>query len=250
MSLKKIWNSLCGRSEKTETAASPENAPAQPAVSAPASVATTAPAAKVRAPRKSAQQKPQKTPAEVRVSRTEPVAAQATASAKTAASAPPKRSVLSMLSRGEHDALLKIINKQQPSSILEIGVGDGSRMPAILAMMDQSGVTQDSLKAIVIDEFELGGGVVAMRDYHRQLAGLSIRPVIFPEPVGRGLVSVAHRFGAVDLVLVDSAIEEANSQDLATFLGKVTHPGSQMLSNASGKWTNRQAGSDVARRAA
>ncbi|EMI54029.1 hypothetical protein [Rhodopirellula sallentina] len=246
MSLKKIWNSLCGRSEKTETGASPENASAQPAVSAPSSAATVAPAAKARAPRKAAQQKLRKTPAEVPVSRTEPVAA-----AKAAApAAPPKRGVLSMLSRGEHDALLKLINKQRPSSILEIGVGDGSRMPAILAMMDQSGVTQDSLKAIVIDEFELGGGVVAMRDYHRQLAGLSIRPVIFPEPVGRGLVSVAHRFGAVDLVLVDTAVEETNSQDLATFLGKVTHPGSQVLSNASGKWTNRKAGSDVARRAA
>ncbi|WP_250929230.1 hypothetical protein [Aporhodopirellula aestuarii] len=164
--------------------------------------------------------------------------------------APPKRGVLSMLSRGEHDGLLKVVRDKRPSSILEIGVGDGSRMPAILSMLDESGIQPGVIKAIVIDEFELGGGTLAMRDYHRQLAGLTIRPVIFPEPVGRGLVNVAHRFGAMDLILIDSAVDATNAAELATFLGKVTRATTSVLTNTSGRWAIRHTDCEPIRRAA
>ncbi len=247
MSLRKIWNSLCGRSENSDTTANPETIAAQPAAPAAprkaaevavAPTATTAPATAKPATRRTASR-----PAA-------PVVAEAKPAATAPQITPPKRSVLSMLSRGEHDALLKIVGDKQPTSILEIGVGDGSRMPAILAMLDQSEIEQGVVKAIVIDEFELGSGDVAMRDYHRQLAGLTIRPVIFPESVGRGLVNVAHRFGAIDLILVDAKTDETNSEALASFLGKVTHSATTVLTNTTGKWTTRQTGSEQTRRAA
>ncbi len=164
--------------------------------------------------------------------------------------AAPRRSILSLRSRGEHDGLLKLISQTRPSSILEIGVGNGSRMPAILASVAQSGIEPGAFRAIVIDEFEMAGGEVTMRDYHRQLAGLPIRPVIFPESVARGLVNVAHRFGAVDMILVDANMETAHAEGLATYLGKVSHGSTVVLSNAAGKWTTRQCSDDLARRAA
>jgi hypothetical protein len=122
-------------------------------------------------------------------------------------------------------------------------------MPAILAMMEQSGVEVSSFKAIVIDEFEMGGGQVKMRDYHRQLAGLTIRPVLFPEPVGRGLVNVAHRFGFVDLILIDAKVETTQADALQSTLGKVMHGSTVILHNVSGKWTTQHVKSS-ARRAA
>lgn len=234
MSLMKFWNSLCGRA------------------SAPIDTVSSGATDK---PRDSV------TPGGALGGSTEPTSSKPTDQATTAASSnaaqatgaqvsTPRRGVLSMLSRGEHDGLLKIIQERKPSRILEIGVGDGSRTPALLSMLSQSGCQPGDVKVIVIDEFELAGGDVTMRDYHRQLAGLSIRPVIFPEPVGRGIFSVAHRFGAVDMVLVDAKVSATYPDELANLLVKVTHERSVVLSNESGKWTPRQRSENRERRAA
>lgn len=229
MSLKKLWNSLrgCSSESKPSTIARAETPTAAPSVT-PASAPSPAP----------------------RASRAEPTAPKVAKSEPVAEVAPPRRSILSLRSRGEHDDLLKKVSQTRPSSILEIGVGNGSRMPAILASVAQSGIEPGTFKAIVIDEFEMAGGEVTMRDYHRQLAGLPIRPVIFPEPVARGLTNVAHRFGTVDMILVDARMESAHADGLAKYLVKVSHGSTVVLSNATGKWITRPCQDDLARRAA
>ena len=224
MSLKKLWNSLRGSRSEPES-------PVIASVSTP--TPSTAPAAQ-----------PASAPAPQPARNVEPL------SAPIAEVVPPRRSILSLRPRGEHDALLKLISQARPTSILEVGIGDGSRMPAVLASLADAGTESKSFKAIVIDEFEMAGGEVTMRDYHRQLAGLAIRPVIFPESVARGLVNVAHRFGAVDMILIDASVETAHAEGLSKFLSKVTHVGTAVLSNTSGKWAVRQSGTDAVRRAA
>lgn len=255
MSLKKLWNSICGRAPQPEVTAPPTGPvektlgpekterPVQPELAQRAPVAATSPnAARPPLPARKA------APATASAVPASPSPASATASGPEIVA--PRRGVLSMLSRGQHDALLRMIGEAKPTSILEIGIGDGSRTPAILSMLDESGCQPHAIKMMVIDQFELAGGEVAMRDYHRQLAGLNLRPVIFPEPVGRGLINVAHRFGTVDLILIDAKTIADHAHELATFLGKVTHGGTVVLSNESGKWTVRQPGPSQARRAA
>lgn len=249
MSLRKLWNSLRGNSSEPESAVKVSDVTPAPAavapfaaVAAPAPSLASAPAARPTAsPHAERAITPTPTPA---------VRAKVTAPTPVAEVAAPRRSILSLLSRGEHDALLKLIDQRRPTSILEIGIGNGSRMPAILAAVAQSGVEPGAFKAIVVDEFEMAGGEVTMRDYHRQLAGLTIRPVIFPESVARGLVNIAHRFGAVDMILIDTSVEETHAEGLAKYLGKVSHCTTAVLSNASGKWTIRQGSDNLVRRAA
>lgn len=146
-----------------------------------------------------------------------------------------------MVTRGEHDALIKTIRDRSPQSVLEIGVGDGSRMPAILATIvtDQN---ETSFKAAVIDQFEMGNGTVRMRDYHKQLVGLPIRPAIFPESAERGVVSVANRLGRMDVILIDESLlnEDAGEAKalLLASINKVIHPATLVLTNVNGKWSN------------
>lgn len=240
MSLRKLWNSLRGNSGEPESAVNVSAITPAPATVSPRS--KPAPATR-----------PVASPDAVRAATPTPTpVVQEAVHAPTPVPevAAPRRSILSLLSRGEHDVLLKLIDQRRPTSILEIGIGNGSRMPAILAGVAQSGVEPGTVKAIVVDEFEMAGGDVTMRDYHRQLAGLPIRPVIFPEPVARGLVNIAHRFGAVDMILIDASVEEKHAEGLAKYLGKVSHGTTVVLSNASGKWTNRQGSDHLARRAA
>lgn len=235
MSLKKLWNSLRGCSSESKPSAI---ARAEPPTTAPSVTPASAPSPSA-APRASrAEPMPPSAP------KWEPVAR------PVAEVAPPRRSILSLRSRGEHDDLLKKVSQTRPSSILEIGVGNGSRMPAILASIAQSGIEPGTFKAIVIDEFEMAGGEVTMRDYHRQLAGLPIRPVIFPESVARGLTNVAHRFGTVDMILVDASMEAAQADGLMKYLVKVSHGSTVVLSNATGKWITRPCQDEPARRAA
>lgn len=222
MSLKKIWNSLCGRPNQSE--ATSGSAVTSPATNTPATSGSATTVSPVKTAR---------TPAMVQA---------AEVKTQTPEISPPRRGVLSMLSRGEHDSLLKMIAQARPSSVLEIGIGDGSRMPAISAMFTQSGVSPGAMKTIVIDQFELGGSEITMRDYHRQLAGLAIRPVIFPESVGRGLVSVAHRFGLIDVVMVDAAVRSAAAEELATYLIKVSHEHTLVLHQENGKWIASKSG--------
>lgn len=251
MSLKKLWNSLRGRAPQPETAA-------EPAAAAHRSVSIEK-AAEVEKPKpgqshaRSAASPAATSSTTPSPSVSRPASASHAESANVAAApafAAPRRNVLSLLSRGEHDPLLRMIGENKPTSILEIGIGDGSRTPAILSMLCQAGCLPGAIKVIVIDEFELAGGDVTMRDYHRQLAGLTLRPVIFPEPVGRGLISVAHRFGAVDMVLLDVKASSTHAAELAALLGKVTHQRSVVLSNENGKWTARQPSEQQTRRAA
>ncbi|TWT87032.1 hypothetical protein Pla100_59830 [Neorhodopirellula pilleata] len=242
MPLKRLWNSLCGRSSETQTAAKPS------VDAAPAEKAATKPLA-------GAVPKPAKASAPATVTSSKPAA-----TSSKPAGEQPRRSVLSMLSRGEHDGLIKTIRQHNPTSILEIGVGDGSRMTAILTALapaPQNNATESGaspIKAAVIDQFELGSGKVALRDYHRQLNGLSQRPVIFPEPIGRGLVSVANRLGKMDVVLIDASVFASDQTQLANELqstiGKVLHASSVVLSNESGKWSVRTFETNQAQRRA
>jgi len=234
MSLKNIWNSLCGRPVEVDAAARNQSQTEQPQPARPTGL-----------PEPSKTSRPNVVATRGMTTPVSKIEAMPVAKIE-----PPRRGVLSMLSRSEHDGLLKLIAAAQPSSVLEIGVGDGSRMPAILTMLTQSGVQPGNLKVIVIDEFELGGSELTMRDYHRQLAGLAIRPVIIPEPIGRGLVNVAHRFGMIDVVLIDSQAGESATEELATYLGKVTHQGSVILRQENGKWSSSKNSESRVRRAA
>lgn len=211
MPLKKLWNSLCGRpTEQESVAAPPIESPTAALPRATSDVSVSRKAASAAPP-----------------SPIDPIA-------------PPRRKVLSMVTRGEHDRLIKAIRDRSPESVLEIGVGDGSRMPAILSAI---GVDQNAsnFKAAVIDQFEMGNGSVQMRDYHKRLVGLPIRPAIFPESAERGVVSVANRLGRMDVILIDESLlsEEAGEARamLLASINKVIHPATLVMSNVTGTWS-------------
>ncbi|WDQ16432.1 hypothetical protein [Rhodopirellula sp. P2] len=226
MPLKKLWNSLRGvtsqpkvTSEATPAVTSPDvDAPPQPVVRQPSAKKLAAKAATAVAPPVAAPAVPDTAPA------TAP-----TAKAKPAAS----RGVLSMLSRGEHDGLVKMLAKQPPSSVLEIGVGDGSRTPAVVHALAEA---NPALKYAVIDQFEMVGGTVKLRDFHGQLAGLAIRPSIIPEPAARGVVTVLHRLGMMDAVILDPSLDAETLVELEAVLSKVSYADTMILRQTNGKW--------------
>lgn len=236
MPLKKLWNTLRGVTTPDDVVAPEPERVATPQ-SAAAPVASK-PVAKKQAVAKPVIAKP---------SIVKPVATPVTATQPTPAKPAGGRGILSMLSRGEHDGLVKSLVKLKPNSVLEIGVGDGSRTAALVHALAQS---NPSLKYAVIDQFEMVGGDVTLRDFHGRLAGLPIRPAIVPEPATRGIVTVLHRLGLMDVVLIDPSIDEATQAELDLVLGKVSHAGTTVLRQTNGKWVASRSESRTTRRAA
>lgn len=149
-----------------------------------------------------------------------------------------------MLSRGEHDALVKTLTKLQPTSILEIGIGDGSRTPSVVQALAE---TNPALKYAVIDQFEMLGGTLKLRDFHSQLAGLVIRPSIVPEAAARGVVTVLHRLGMMDAIILDPSLDAETLTELDIVLCKVSYSDTTILRQTNGKWQSTASSSTTAR---
>lgn len=235
MPLKKLWNSLRGVTSQPKVTSEPTPAVTAPEAAAPKPAARKKSASKPAAKAKTAAAKPVDAPV------AQPAASAPVAKAKPAS---PSRGVLSMLSRGEHDGLVKTLTKLQPSSVLEIGIGDGSRTPAVVQAL---AAANPALKYAVIDQFEMVGGTVKLRDFHGQLAGLAIRPSIIPETAARGVVTVLHRLGMMDAIILDPSLDAETLAELDTVLSKVSYADTMILRQTNGKWQSTASNSTTLR---
>lgn len=234
MPFKKLWNTLCGRSTGQVVESNSAESGGSPANNTGAPVAVA----------HHRDDQPRKADRPKRTARTQPAAPQTAGlpgstnpATPSPVSSPPRRGVLSLLSRGEHESLIRLIETHAPASLLEIGVGDGTRMPAILSRWPKPTSDAASPKIAVIDEFEMGGSPLSLRQYHHALAGLPVRPLIIPEPVEKGIVSVLHRLGTMDMVLVDPDTEAKMGAQWDRTVRRILHPRTVVLSQKQGKWS-------------
>lgn len=172
------------------------------------------------------------------------LAAEPTAEAGTPAVAKPaaSRGVLGLGRRGPHAGLCKLVRPLRVTTVLEISVGDGSRAAAVLQTLAKA-EPEAPLRYIAVDQFELGGGPVTLKQFHQRLRKENIRPQVFPDPVDRALLRVAHTVGAVDLVLIADATADWQEPQRRALLSRVTHRDSVILRLHGEDW-RREAASD------
>ena len=121
---------------------------------------------------------------------------------------------------GPHAGLCKQIKSVDVDSILEISVEDGSRALAVLQAVQKR---NENARYIAIDQFEMAGGPVTLKQFHQTLRASGFRPQVFPETMERGLIRVAHTIGTVDLVLIAAAPVTWQTPQLLALLSRVTH---------------------------
>ena len=148
-----------------------------------------------------------------------------------AAKATPKRSVLDFVNGGPHAGVCRKVKKSDAKSILEIGVGDGSRALAVLKTLAKNR-PDAHLKYIAIDLFELGDGDLTLKEFHQQVRAIDVKPTLIPMPIPQGLTRVAHTLGAVDLILVtDDQVDACDP-----LLARVTHDATVILKADGDSW--------------
>jgi hypothetical protein len=133
---------------------------------------------------------------------------------------------LGIFGGGPHAGLCKRLKSVDASSVLEISVEDGSRALAVLETIEKS---NKSVRYVAIDQFEMAGGPVSLKQFHQTLRSKGFRPQLFPETIERGLIRVAHTLGAVDLVLIAAPPEIWQTPQVLPLLSRVTHPSSLVL---------------------
>ena len=217
MPLLKLWNALRGR---RPAAAAADPAPETPASSAGAQAAVPASVVKAEPP------------------------AKRSASAKPAGG----RGVLGMPRRDPHRALCKLIRPLRPATILEISVGDGSRAVAVLQTLAKA-QPETPPRYVAIDQFELAGGPVTLKQFHQRLRQENVRPQVFPDAVDQALLRVAYTVGAIDLILIADPSAEWDAPQRQQLLGRVTHGDSVVMRFDGEQWRRERVGGSVSRAA-
>lgn len=143
--------------------------------------------------------------------------------------------------------LFRRIESMSIQSILEIGVGDGLRSLAMLQTLTHKGHSTP-LHYIAIDEFELGGNSLSLRDFHKQLREYPAKAHLVPMNIDAGLDRVVRTYGQVDLVIwtIDQ-VPTAKQQDALARLCKAT---TIVISQENGRWSETLASVITKKRAA
>jgi hypothetical protein len=131
-----------------------------------------------------------------------------------------RRPGLGIFGGGPHAALCKLVKPIAATSLLEISIGDGSRAIAVLETLAK---TQENIRYAAIDQFEMAGGELTLKQFHQTMRAENIRPQVFPEAIERGLIRVARTIGAVDLVVIGAPLDEWHKPSILPLLGRVSH---------------------------
>ena len=151
-----------------------------------------------------------------------------------------------LFSSNPHSGLCKLAVATEARSVLEIGVGDGSRALAVVEALAKRG---PAVRYFGIDQFELAG-TVSLKDFHRTLRAAGIHPQLFPETVNRGLIRFLHTVGRADLVLLSDGPSILDDPLSGSLLRRVSGPGTTILGLQDDLWAPLPSLSDDQRRAA
>ncbi|QDT01918.1 hypothetical protein K227x_02870 [Rubripirellula lacrimiformis] len=167
-------------------------------------------------------------------------------------------------SSGPHAALCKQIKSLPARTILEINVEDGTRAIAVLETLaanlpapapvadseSEAATTAPAIRYLVIDQFEMAGGQTTLKQFHQTLREAAIRPQVIPEPIDRGLVRVAHTYGAVDLILIATPVDQWQNETIMKLIDRVSHSGTTLMFRDGDAWKSYQQNTAPLRRAA
>ncbi len=139
----------------------------------------------------------------------------------------------------EERQLFKILLSRPVQSVLQVGIGDGSRLRRIVKLAKLS-ADIETIRFIGTDEFESAGDRshrLSLKQAHQLASGLGLkRASLIPGNSLSALPRVAHKFGASDLLVIDSGLDlDGLGGPVGTWLNRLAHENSIVLaSNNSG----------------
>ncbi|MEL6107559.1 MAG: hypothetical protein AAFU85_16080 [Planctomycetota bacterium] len=147
----------------------------------------------------------------------------------------------------EDKRLCRRLSKSSIGSILEVNVGTGVRAAAILEAL-AGRREMPPVRYVAIDQFELGGNGLPLRDFHIRLRPFDARIQMVPLDVTAGLQRVASTIGAVDFIVWGEPQAPTGRQ--LGLLARVSSPTSVLVQLDGEKWIESEVRQSAAIQAA
>lgn len=133
----------------------------------------------------------------------------------------------------EERELVKFLLQQPISSVLEVGVGDGSRMQRIAKLVQLTAGTEQ-LRYIGIDPFEAatdGRVHLRLKQAHQLATQLGFKASLVPGDHASAIPRVAHKMAACDLVIIDGGLNPQSpaAGTVASWMNRLSHPNSTII---------------------
>lgn len=139
---------------------------------------------------------------------------------------------MTWLSKPVPDRLIyKLIKQRQVKSIVEIGLGDGSRCGKMIAVAKK--FNPDSrIKYTGVDLFDArdeSTSPLKLIEMHRQLNAVDAKTQLVPGDLGSALPRIANGHVRTDMVIISAGFDDDEFESTQMFLPRMLHPSSVVL---------------------
>lgn len=139
---------------------------------------------------------------------------------------------MAWLSKPAPDRLIyRLIKQRQIKSIVEFGLGDGSRCGKMIAVANKFN-PDDRIKYTGVDLFDARSESVSplkLIEMHRKLNAVDAKTQLVPGDLGSALPRIANSHVRTDLVIISAGFEEDELESTQMFLPRMLHPSSLVL---------------------
>ena len=139
---------------------------------------------------------------------------------------------MTWLNKPAHDRLIyKLIKHRNIGSIVEFGMGDGSRCCNMLAIA-QKFKGESKIKYTGVDLFdarEEDQTPLKLIEMHRKLNAIDAKTQLVPGDLASALPRIANAHVRTDMVIISAGFEEEDFEATQMFLPRMLHPNSVVL---------------------
>lgn len=139
---------------------------------------------------------------------------------------------MTWLSKPASDRLIyKLIKQRSVSSIVEIGMGDGTRCSNLLAVAQKFN-PDSKIKYTGVDLFDARGEdetPLKLIEMHRKLNAVDAKTQLVPGDLASALPRIANSHVRTDMVILSAGFEEEEFEATQMFLPRMLHPSSVVL---------------------
>jgi hypothetical protein len=128
-------------------------------------------------------------------------------------------------------SIYKAIRNHKVQSIVEIGLGDGSRAETMLRVAKKFSIT-NGLRYTGVDLFEGREdeqSPLALREMHKRLSSSGAKVQLVPGDMGSSLSRIANSHVRTDLIVISAGQDAETIADCWFYFPRMLHAGSQFL---------------------
>jgi len=126
-------------------------------------------------------------------------------------------------------AIYKLIKQREVSSIIEIGLGDGTRCEKLIAVAQK--FSEEKVRYTGVDLFDARESSTPLKliEMHRRLKGIEAKTQLVPGDMGSALPRIANSHLRTDLILISAGFEREQFSEVKSFLPRMLHASSVVM---------------------